>query len=194
VGDSRAYLLRDGALRQITTDHSVVAELIAAGQLTEAEAEIDPRRAMITRALGLDVDVEVDVIPVAVAAGDRLLLCSDGLTTMLRDDAIAGVLRSEADRGRAARELVEAANDAGGTDNITVLLIDVVDDDAASNPEPPPEPEAPPVASDPDADTLDLGESPPVDPLSDLDIDLDEPLPQPESVPKRHWWQRRDRS
>jgi len=206
VGDSRAYLLRDGELEQLTVDHSVVAELIAAGQLTEAEAEIDPRRAMITRGLGIDVAVEVDVIPVALTAGDRLMFCSDGLTTMLRDDAIAEVLRSEADRGRAAHELIEAANDAGGVDNITVLLVDVADDDFVEpEPEAPSEPEAPPAASDPDADTLDLGE-PPVDPLADLDIDLDEPLPQPgpepapdptgeaEPVTKRHWWQRRTRS
>src|SRR4051794_6390571 len=108
VGDSRAYPLRAGEFEQLTVDHSVVAELIAAGQLTEAEAEIDPRRAMITRALGIDVDVEVDVIPVALAVGDRLLFCSDGLNAMVRDDAIAEVLRSEADRGRAAHELVEA--------------------------------------------------------------------------------------
>jgi protein phosphatase len=175
VGDSRAYLLRDGVLEQLTVDHSVVAELIAAGQLTEAEAEIDPRRAMITRALGIDVDVEVDVITVDLSVGDRLLFCSDGLTTMLRDDAIADVLRNETDRARAAQELVEAANDAGGSDNITVLLVDVIDEDATvelsaqpvATPEPEPEPE-PERGSEP------------------------EPAPEPRS--KRHWWQRRKQS
>jgi PPM family protein phosphatase len=189
VGDSRAYLLRAGDLERLTADHSVVAELIAAGQLTEAEAEIDPRRAMITRALGIDVDVEVDVIPVALTVGDRLLFCSDGLTTMLRDDAIAEVLRTQADRARAAQELVEAANDAGGVDNITVLLVDVVDDDTSDTAEPAADADPPAATTDVDADTLDLGEAPAVDPLADLDIDLDEPLTP--SEPKRHWWQRR---
>jgi protein phosphatase len=189
VGDSRAYLLRGESLEQLTVDHSVVAELIAAGQLTEAEAEIDPRRAMITRALGIDVDVEVDLIPLPLAVGDRVLLCSDGLNAMLRDDDVADVLRSVADRTSAAQALVDAANGAGGVDNITVLLIDVVDDDTADDPEPEPEPDEAPAATDPDADTLDLGQAPVVDPLADLDIDLDEPLVPPEA--KRHWWQRR---
>jgi len=189
VGDSRAYLLRGESLEQLTVDHSVVAELIAAGQLTEAEAEIDPRRAMITRALGIDVDVEVDLIPLPLAVGDRVLLCSDGLNAMLRDDDVADVLRSVADRTSAAQALVDAANGAGGVDNITVLLIDVVDDDTADDPEPEPEPDEAPAATDPDADTLDLGQAPVVDPLADLDVDLDEPLVAPE--PKRHWWQRR---
>src|SRR5262245_45069821 len=174
VGDSRAYLLRGDASDQLTVDHSVVAELIAAGQLTEAEAEIDPRRAMITRALGIDIDVEVDVITVDLTVGDRLLFCSDGLTTMLRDDAIADVLGTETDRARAAQELVEAANDAGGVDNITVLLIDVVDGDG-DEPAPEPDLEAPSVASitDPDVDTLDLGEPPVVDPTPPPAEDLD---------------------
>ena len=189
VGDSRAYLWRDGALEQLTVDHSVVAELIAAGQLTEAEAEVDPRRAMITRALGIDVDVEVDVIPLALTVGDRLLFCSDGLTTMLRDDAIADVLRGEADRDLAAHELVEAANEAGGTDNITVLLIDVVADDAVdAQPAPEPDADADAAASDdPDA-TLDLGPEP-------LEAaEAPEPSEPSEAAAKRHWWQRRTRS
>ena len=138
VGDSRAYLSRDGELGQLTVDHSVVAELIAAGQLTEAEAEIDPAARMITRALGIDVDVEVDVITVDLALGDRLLFCSDGLTTMLRDDAIADVLRSERRPRRGRDAWSRRANEAGGADNITVLLVDVVDDDT---PDPAPEAE-----------------------------------------------------
>jgi protein phosphatase len=193
VGDSRAYLLRDGEFEQLTDDHSVVAELIAAGQLTEAEAEIDPRRAMITRALGIDVDVEVDVINVDLAVGDRLLFCSDGLTTMVRDDAIADVLRTETDRTRAAQELVEAANSAGGADNITVVLVDVVDDDATVELAPrsaDPEPRADEV--DVDVDTLDLEAEPepePPAPAEDLDVELDEPPAH--RARKRHWWQRR---
>jgi protein phosphatase len=197
VGDSRAYLLRNAEFEQLTVDHSVVAELIAAGQLTEAEAEIDPRRAMITRALGIDVDVDVDVINVDLAVGDRLLFCSDGLTTMVRDDAIADVLRTETDRGRAAQELVEAANSAGGADNITVVLVDVVDDDAAVE-LPPPVPEPEPIADDAgdDVDTLDLDlealpepEAEATSPVEDLDVELDEPPAHP--ARKRHWWQRR---
>jgi protein phosphatase len=142
VGDSRAYLLRDGELRQLTTDHSVVAELVAAGELTEAEALTDPRRAMITRALGIDPSVDVDVLSIELAPGDRLLLCSDGLTSMVRDDVIAEVLGTEPDRERAADALVAAANLAGGADNITVVVADVVpaddrgDDEADGDAEP----------------------------------------------------------
>ncbi len=127
VGDSRAYLLRAGELRQVTIDHSVVAELIAAGELTEDEALVDSRRAMITRALGIDTTVEVDVFDVGLEPGDRFLFCSDGLTTMIRDGAIAEILASEDDRERAADELVNAANIAGGADNITVVIVDVVE-------------------------------------------------------------------
>ncbi len=127
VGDSRAYLLRDDELTRITTDHSLVEELMAAGELTEEEAERDPRRSMITRAVGLEPGVDVDVHPVALEAGDRLLLCSDGLTTMLHEAEIAALLDEEDDPERAAQVLVAAANAAGGVDNITVLVIDVVD-------------------------------------------------------------------
>jgi PPM family protein phosphatase len=130
VGDSRAYLARDDMLSRITTDHSLVAELIAAGELTEDEAERDPRRSMITRALGLDADVEVDLYPVELVPGDRLLLCSDGLTTMVDEGAIATILADEVDPDQAASRLVEAANDAGGVDNITTIVIDVVEDDS----------------------------------------------------------------
>jgi protein phosphatase len=202
VGDSRAYVLRDGEFEQLTVDHSVVAELIAAGQLTEAEAEIDPRRAMITRALGIDVDVDVDVIPLDLSVGDRVLFCSDGLTTMVRDEAIADVLRTETDRARAAQELVEAANSAGGADNITVLLVDVVDDDATVELSPPPDEPEPAAAEEPeDADTADLepeavleaDPEPALDglPAGDLDIELGEAPAPPR---KRHWWRRRDHS
>ena len=92
VGDSRAYLLHDGELRQVTVDHSLVEELVRAGELTEAEAESDPRRSMITRALGIDPEVEVDLYPIQVVGGDRLLLCSDGLTGMVRETQIHDAL------------------------------------------------------------------------------------------------------
>ncbi len=130
VGDSRAYLLRDGELRQLTTDHSLVQEFIREGRLTEEQAAVHPQRSIITRALGVEADVEVDVYPVRLRAGDRLLLCSDGLSTMLRNDDIAGLLRRESDPTRAANLLVDAANAAGGEDNITTVVVDVEDDGA----------------------------------------------------------------
>jgi protein phosphatase len=132
VGDSRAYLLRAGNLGRITTDHSLVEELVAAGELTEEEAERDPRRSMITRALGLESALDVDLYPVDLEPGDRVLLCSDGLTTMLREPAIAEVLGTERDSQTAARRLVEMANAAGGVDNTTVLVVDVLPADDTS--------------------------------------------------------------
>jgi protein phosphatase len=128
VGDSRAYLLRDGTFDRITTDHSLVEELIQAGELTEEQAEQDPRRSMITRALGLEPGVVVDLESVHLRDGDRVLFCSDGLTTMLSEDQIGELLRSEPDPDVAARRLVDDANQAGGADNITVLLVDIEDD------------------------------------------------------------------
>jgi protein phosphatase len=128
VGDSRAYLLRDGQLRQLTTDHSLVEELVREGRLTEEQAAVHPQRSTITRAIGVEGAVDVDVYSVPVKAGDRILLCSDGLTTMLRTEDIAGLLRREHDPTRAANQLVDAANAAGGEDNITTIVIDVDDD------------------------------------------------------------------
>jgi len=139
VGDSRAYLLRDGTFERVTTDHSLVEELIKAGELTEEEREQDPRRSMITRALGLEPGVVVDLESIALRDGDRVMLCSDGLTTMLRDDRIGEVLRDETDGDAAARRLVDEANDAGGADNITVLIVDIEDDGSeppAEDPDP----------------------------------------------------------
>jgi protein phosphatase len=133
VGDSRAYLFHEGSLTRITTDHSVVEELIAAGEITEEERERDPRRSMITRAIGLDPDVDVDLYPVALVAGDRVMLCSDGLTSMVDEGTIAAVLTAEADPNVAARRLVEAANAAGGVDNITVVLLDAHDAPATTS-------------------------------------------------------------
>ena len=127
VGDSRAYVLRDHQLDRVTTDHSLVEELIQAGELTEAQAESDPRRSMITRALGIEPTVDVDLYPIEVHTGDRLLLCSDGLTGMVGEDEIEEVLTAERDPSTAAQRLVDAANAAGGIDNITVLVVDLVD-------------------------------------------------------------------
>lgn len=138
VGDSRAYLLREGRLEQLTEDHSLVAELMRSGRLSEEEAETHPQRSVITRALGTDPDVDVDSFAVEGRAGDVFLLCSDGLTTMLPDGAIEEIVESNrGDLDRAARELVKAANRRGGEDNITVVLFELVegtDDPTALHP------------------------------------------------------------
>lgn len=126
VGDSRAYLLRDGALEQITEDHSLVAELVRSGRLTPDEAGQHPHRSVITRALGTDAEVAVDAIAVPTQPGDLFVLCSDGLSSMVDDAAILEQLeRHREDLEAAARSLVDSANEAGGEDNITVLLFEV---------------------------------------------------------------------
>lgn len=129
VGDSRAYLLRDGDLSQLTEDHTLVGRMVKEGRLRKEEAEHHPQRNIITRVLGIDADVEVDLAPIELAAGDRLLLTSDGLTSMVGAAPIQEVLRREADPQSAADRLVDLANDAGGDDNITVVVIDVTDSD-----------------------------------------------------------------
>ncbi len=126
VGDSRAYLLRDGTLRQLTDDHSLVAELVRSGRLTPEEAEVHPQRSVITRALGTEAAVEVDAFSVPVLPGDLFLLCSDGLTTMVDDDAIRALIEEHRpDLDGAARALVQEANRRGGEDNITVVLFEL---------------------------------------------------------------------
>jgi protein phosphatase len=125
VGDSRAYLLRDEQLRQLTRDHSLVEELISAGQITRAEARTHPNRSVITRALGSDPDVLPDIYETRVRSGDRLILCSDGLSSMLEPAALQKILNENPDPQRAADALVDGANDAGGHDNITVIVINI---------------------------------------------------------------------
>ena len=132
VGDSRAYLLQNGELSQLTADHSLVEEMVRAGELSEAEAVGHPHRHILTRALGIDPDIEVDSWQIAPHPGDRLLLCSDGLVNEVDDTDIAAVLRSEADPDRAAEILVERARAHGGADNITVVIVDVAGEDVAS--------------------------------------------------------------
>ena len=127
IGDSRLYVLRDGTLRQITSDHNLVAELVAEGRISKEEAEVHPRRNIMTRALGVDPDVPVDLFVEEPVAGDRYLLCSDGLPRELRDDHIASLLNRLADPVEAAKELVEEAKRRGGNDNITVVVVDVED-------------------------------------------------------------------
>jgi protein phosphatase len=129
VGDSRAYLLQQGELIQLTEDHSLVEELVRDGKLTPAEAQVHPQRSIITRALGMEPVIQVDSWEITPYTGDRILLCSDGLTNELSDERIASTLRQLADPQEAAHDLVRQARAAGGSDNITVVVVDVVDDD-----------------------------------------------------------------
>ncbi|MGZ4481482.1 MAG: Stp1/IreP family PP2C-type Ser/Thr phosphatase [Gaiellales bacterium] len=122
VGDSRAYLLRDGALQRLSEDHSVVAEMVASGQISEQEAESHPQRSVITRALGAEDTVQVDTFSIDAQDGDVVLLCTDGLTTMVQEERIAALLGAGKDAAGTARELVGAALAAGGEDNVTAVL------------------------------------------------------------------------
>nr|MCU0281762.1 protein phosphatase 2C domain-containing protein [Acidimicrobiia bacterium] len=134
IGDSRAYLYREGALAQLTRDHSLMADMIASGELTPEQAAVHPFRSVITRALGMESRVVIDrvardLLPgdrllLCLLPGDRLLLCSDGLTTMLPDAEIAALL-SRGDPAAAAAALVAEANRAGGVDNISVVVVDL---------------------------------------------------------------------
>jgi protein phosphatase len=151
VGDSRAYRLRGDRLEQVTTDHSLVAELVRSGVLTPEEAERHPQRSAITRAVGTESAIEADVFSVSAEPGDLFLLCSDGLTDMLgADDIAATILGADRDPAAAGEALVAAANAEGGEDNITVVLFELVEGD----PEPEPEP-GPATAGETDANGLD---------------------------------------
>jgi PPM family protein phosphatase len=131
VGDSRAYLIRDRKLEQLTEDHSLVAELVRSGKLSPEEAEGHPQRSVITRALGTDPDVDVDTFSVETKPGDLFLLCSDGLTSMVDDETILReVERNRGDLAKAAKALIRAANKGGGEDNITVVFFEIADEDA----------------------------------------------------------------
>jgi PPM family protein phosphatase len=132
IGDSRAYLLRDGQLQQLTRDHTLVQRMVDEGRLSPKEAERHPQRSILTRALGVDMDAEPDPLTFDLHAGDRLLLCTDGLTGMVNEDEIQAILQEEADPQAACERLVDAANEAGGEDNITVVVLDVEEDDSPS--------------------------------------------------------------
>jgi serine/threonine protein phosphatase PrpC len=123
VGDSRAYLLRAGQLEQLTQDHSLVAEQVRSGVLTEEQASQSEMQSVLTRALGADSEVEVDAAEHLLLEDDTLLMCSDGLTRMVSDETIAERLRASSSAQRAADRLVELANDAGGADNITAVVL-----------------------------------------------------------------------
>lgn len=127
LGDSRIYLLDGSGLRQLSTDHSEVQALLDAGRITADEARIHPSRHVITRAIGAAVRADPDLWVLPRRPGDRFLLCSDGLTNELDDEEIADLLRSEELPAAAAEALVRAANAAGGRDNITTVVVDVLD-------------------------------------------------------------------
>ncbi|MGM0818476.1 MAG: Stp1/IreP family PP2C-type Ser/Thr phosphatase [Actinomycetota bacterium] len=135
VGDSRAYLLRGGApIEQLTTDHTLVERLVREGRLSRDEAALHPQRNVITRAIGNEPDVVVDSLPpIRLEPGDEILLCSDGLTGPVGDEAIGAILAEHDDGETAVTALVDAANDAGGPDNITVVLLRVSGDPEAAS-------------------------------------------------------------
>jgi len=160
VGDSRAYLYRGDELSQVTEDHTLVGRMVKEGRLQPEEAERHPQRSIITRALGVDADVAVDELSVTVEEGDRLLLCSDGLTSMIGADDVSEVLSAQRDPHTAADELVARALEAGGEDNVTVVLIDIVDDSVAPAPAPADPATAAPVAA-PQRETTEPDTPPP---------------------------------
>ena len=147
IGDSRIYLMRNGELSQLTDDHSLPEELFRRGQLTKAEAAVDPRRNIVTRVLGPSFGEGPDIQNLVPYVGDRILICSDGLYNEVDDEGIAQALRSIPDPTEASRALVDQANEHGGGDNISVVIVDVVDDEGkaetasevlADDPAPPP--------------------------------------------------------
>jgi protein phosphatase len=128
VGDSRAYLIRDGVMEQVTEDHSLVNELLKSGKLSPEEAESHPQKSVITRALGTDPDVDVDTFTIDAVDGDLFLLCSDGLTDMVEEETILELVeRNRSDVDAALKALVRAANRGGGEDNITVVAFEITD-------------------------------------------------------------------
>jgi PPM family protein phosphatase len=155
VGDSRAYLVRQGSLEQLTQDHSLVAELVRSGKLSPEEAEAHPQRSVITRALGTDPDVDVDTFAIEPKPGDLFLLCSDGLTSMVDDDAILGLVEEHrGDLKALCKVLIKAANKGGGEDNITVVAFEIADEEQAADVEETRTMPAPTATTPDDEDTL----------------------------------------
>jgi PPM family protein phosphatase len=166
VGDSRAYRLRDGTLEQLTPDHSLVGELVRAGRLSTEEAEQHPHRSVITRAVGTEPTVEVETLTVEATVGDLYLICSDGLTDIVRDTQIVELIQAaDRDPDVAAESLVAAANRNGGIDNITVVLFEIVEGDPEPRTESSSASVPAPAAQEPDDDTLEQAvEAEPVPP------------------------------
>ncbi len=136
VGDSRTYILRQGELRQVTVDHSYVQELVSEGVISANDARTHPRRNIVTRALGIDSKVIADSWTLPIVNGDRYVLCSDGLVDEISNEEILAILKQNADPQRAAEHLIAAANDRGGRDNVTVIVVDVgLSDESVSTPD-----------------------------------------------------------
>jgi protein phosphatase len=171
VGDSRAYLFRGGELTQLTEDHTLVHRMVVEGEISEQEAETHPHRSILTRALGVDQSVQVDEGDVEVADGDRLLLCTDGLTGMVPEGQIRGILAESADPQEAVDKLVKVANRAGGIDNITAVILEFSEDGADRG--------ATKEAAVPQQPTLERPVPPPAPPnRSDITI-VGAPIPEP---------------
>jgi serine/threonine protein phosphatase PrpC len=172
VGDSRAYLIREGELSQLTDDHSLVGELVRSGKLAPEDADTHPQRSVITRALGTDPDVDVDTITIETRSGDLFLLCSDGLYSMVGNDRILELVeRNRRDLDATARALVAAANKGGGDDNITVVAFEIA-----------PDGEAAPVAEEAapeEEDTLTEADRVPT-----VSVEPEEEQPEPPAGPK----------
>jgi serine/threonine protein phosphatase PrpC len=179
VGDSRAYVLDRSShrLRQLTDDHSVVEEMVRQGELTPEEASVHPHRHVLTRALGIEPEVALDVWDLEAQAGSRFLLCSDGLTNEVSDEEIADVLAAAADPEQAVRELVGRALGHGGMDNVTVVVADVVEGDADMAIAPELVPPRPPRPEAPVMGTPELTEAVPISPPAPL------PAPAPSGAP-----------
>ena len=124
VGDSRCYLIRDGAMSQLSSDHTLVARMVSEGKITAEQAEVHPQRSILTRALGAEPEVEVDTLELTLAPGDRLLICSDGLSSVVPEERIRGLVADSKDLDEACTRLIEEANAIGGPDNITVIVLE----------------------------------------------------------------------
>jgi PPM family protein phosphatase len=166
IGDSRLYLYRDKALSQVTVDHSLVQELIDEGQISQAQAAVHPQRHVLTRALGVEPAVDVDVILISPENNDRYLLCSDGLPREASDEQIAALLSRFPDPSEAAKELVELANSRGGSDNVTVVVVDVQSNEQSPDTliiVPGPASSASPESSSPPSSSPQIADQPPAD-------------------------------
>lgn len=172
VGDSRTYLFRHGRLRRVTVDHSYVQELVSTGHITDEEARLHPRRNIVTRALGIEPEVRIDWWTLPIIRGDRFLVCSDGLVDEVPDADIASTLTLQTDPQAAAERLVEMANEAGGRDNITVLVVDVLEGD--DPPDPTQEIDVVPTWADEDSEPT---------PAGTLAVDADPDAIPPEAAP-----------
>lgn len=139
VGDSRCYLLRDGEISQLSRDHTLVARMVADGKITPEQAETHPQRSILTRALGAEPEIDIDTLEIALAPGDRLLLCSDGLSSVVPEEEIVRLLGATEDLDALCARLVEEANGRGGPDNITVLVVEVPREAELPPPRPVPE-------------------------------------------------------